>query len=103
LKSALFVHHRKNSQLNRPSLANLQLSSTESAVNNQTPKDSSSSFKKVLKDAEKIYRSPETFLGLLGQTEENKLQESLPTDIISPNDIWWVTTKDVKKSCLPSA
>jgi len=109
LKSALFVHRRKNSQRNRPSLANLQLSATESAgqgrENTKKPK-ASSSFKKVLEDAQKMYGAAEKFLRLFGQYEENKFQESLPTDIISPNDIWWVSTKDVLddvKSGLPSA
>ena len=109
LKSALFVHRRKTDQLNRHSLSNFQLSVPESA----TPKDAeiqedpSLSFKKVLDDAEKMYGNAERFIRLFAQHRQSKFQdEFLPSDAISPNDIWWVTAKDVVervKRGVPSA
>ncbi|CAJ1966019.1 unnamed protein product [Cylindrotheca closterium] len=97
LKSALFVHRRKISGSNRPSLSNFHLSVSECAE----PKDAhmqknSFLFKQVLDDADKIYGKAEQSLKMCAHREVIKLQdEALPEDIISPNDIWWVTTKTV--------
>ncbi|CAJ1964771.1 unnamed protein product [Cylindrotheca closterium] len=93
LKSALFVHRRKmTTQLNRPSLSNLDLSASENAGQKGGGMQKNSfSFKKVLEDAEQMYGKAEKFLRMHGQEEED-----LPKDhIISKNDIWWVTTTNV--------
>lgn len=95
LKSARFVSRRKMTQLDRPALSNFLLSTPENAV--QAPKkfdwrQDSNSFNAVLMEAEKIYEAAEKCLRFFGQCE---FHESIPSDIISPDDIWWVTTKDV--------
>jgi len=96
LKSALFVHRRKLTNLNRPSLSNLDLFSSDGAMDAGAKKNSSFSFKKVLADADNMYVKAEKFLRLYGQYEKSALQvESAHFDSISADDIWWVTTKNV--------
>ncbi|KAL3928791.1 MAG: hypothetical protein SGBAC_012494, partial [Bacillariaceae sp.] len=101
LKSARFVCRRKMTQLDRPALSNFLLSTPENAV--QAPKklggsQASHSFNAVLMEAEKIYEAAEKCQRFFGQCEVNQFPDAVPSDIISPDDVWWVTTKDVLDS-----
>ena len=98
LKSSLFVHKVKEVELSRPSLTNFHLVTPQEPKLPKKKKTEPQSFQQVLEDAKNIYETAERFLRLFGEDEASAIIEPLPDDIISEDDIWWVTSKDVMES-----
>jgi hypothetical protein len=105
-KTGLFIHHGSNnitSASSNHSLAHFRLSHSNSphvTRRNQEPtKIQVDSFEDVLRYAEKIYSAGERHLkaGVRKRQVDifDCLSEPLPTDIVSPDDIWWLTPKDI--------
>ncbi|CAJ1942542.1 unnamed protein product [Cylindrotheca closterium] len=100
LMSDLYVH-RESRQLNGPSLASFRLSPTEgtslAVAEVHDPLEDFISYERVLKDAAGIYSAAEKALKRNTKSYAS-FSQLISTEIISPNDIWWVTSHDVLKS-----
>ena len=106
-KSGLFVYKRKAERSNdldagntQPSLDNFRLAPHIPYQSEATStKHTISSFETVLKDAEQLYAVGERRIQSTFRKQDNivldNFTEALPEDLVSPDDIWWLTSQDI--------
>mmetsp|Transcript_10518 Transcript_10518/g.22431 ORF Transcript_10518/g.22431 Transcript_10518/m.22431 type:complete len:511 (+) Transcript_10518:2025-3557(+) len=105
-RSGLFIHNgssNSSSASSNHSLASFRLSNSNSPWmmrgNEEPPKIQVDSFEDVLQYAERTYSAGERYFKADARKKQvdifDGFAEPLPTDIVSPDDIWWLTPKDI--------